>query len=154
MFTEKELINLPRLVVGIPVPHNSAACIMHLLRNEVSDIKVSLEDLWAEGATLVLSAHIRPYPDSMETPEEEEKIKFLREFWNSYLEEQKEKLGLNNPLTMAQIQRTNELIEQQKVRFADKSCWSQETIDYNEQFEEGLFDDIDNSDLWGDEDDD
>lgn len=75
-------------------------------------------------------------------------------FGNSYLEEQKEKLGLNNPLTMAQIQRNNELIEQQKVKFADKSCWSQETIDYNEKFEDGLFDDIEDSDLWGNDEDD
>lgn len=82
MFTEKELINLPKLTVGIPVAHNQAACIMHLLRNEVSNIKISLEDLRAEGATLILSGHIRPYPnEDIETPEEQEKMKCLREFW-------------------------------------------------------------------------
>jgi len=144
MFTEKELISLPGLTVGIPVLHNTAACIMHLLRNQVSDIKISLEDLRSEGATLVLSGHIRPYPsENMETQEEQEKMKDLRMFWANYMEELKEKLGLNNPLTMAQLQRSLELIEQERINFADTDLWSDETIEYNERFENGLFDSVD-----------
>lgn len=150
MFTEKELINLPRLTVGIPVPHNTAACIMHLLRNEVEGIVIRLEDLRVEGATLILSSHIKPYPneqveqhDPVAQYEQEDRMVHLKQFWNEYMQEQKHKLGLDNPLTSEQIERSLQLIEEEKIKFADKSCWSDETNEYCERFEDGLFDDID-----------
>lgn len=155
MFTEKELISLPKLTIGIPVGHNQAACVMHLLRNELSDIKISLEDLRSEGATVVLSGHIRPYPNEQveqQDPnvqcEQEDRLIHLREFWNGYMEEQKERLGLNNPLTAEQIERSLKLIEEGKIKFADKDCWSDETVDYCNRFEDSLFEDASIFDDW------
>lgn len=155
MFTAKELINLPRLTIGIPVQHNAAACLTHMLRNQIGDIKICMEDLRIEGATLILSSHIQLAPDwQVEQQdhnaqfEQEDKMKHLREFWDSYMAEQKHKLGLDNPLTLEQIERSLELIEQGKIKFADKSCWSDETLEYCEKFERDLFDDVSVFDDW------
>lgn len=160
MFTDRELLNLPKLTVGIPVAHNTAACVMHLLRNGVGNLKVSLEDLRAEGATLILSSHIQLAPngqveqqDHNAQCEQEDKMKHLREFWDSYMAEQKHKLGLDNPLTLEQIERSLELIEQGKIKFADPKCWSDDTIDYCRQFEDSLFEDASVFDDWEEDDD-
>lgn len=155
MFTDKQLINLPRLTVGIPLQHNAAACMTHILRNQVGDIKISLEDLRVEGATLILSSHIQLAPneqveqhDPSAQLEEEDKMKHLREFWDSYMEEQKHKLGLDNPLTMEQLEKSLQLIEEEKIKFADKSCWSHETAEYCDRFEDSLFEDASIFDDW------
>ncbi len=158
MYTEKELICLPKLTIGIPVQYNTAACVMYLLRNGVGDIKISLEDLRVEGATLILSSHIQLAPteqveqlDHNAQCEQEVRMKHLREFWDSYMEEQKEKLGLNNPRSLEHIQRNLDLIEEGKIKFADKNCWSDETIDYCKRFEDILFEDASIFDDWEDE---
>ena len=103
----------------------------------------------------MLSGHIRPYPADMETEEEQARMQSLREFWSNYMEEQKEKLGLNNPLTMEQIQKNLDLIEQGKIKFASEDCWSDETKKYNEAFEDDLEDYsiFDSLTLWGGEED-
>lgn len=155
MFTEKELICLPKLTIGIPVSHNEAACVMHLLRNGIDNISVRLEDLRAEGATIILSSHIQLEPDwqveqqdQVAQLEENEKMKHLREFWDSYMEEQKERLGLNNPLTMEQLEKSLELIKQEKIKFASTDLWSDETVEYCERFENELYEDASIFDDW------
>jgi hypothetical protein len=161
MFTDKELINLPHLIIGIPVQHNAAACLTHMLRSHIGNIRISLEDLRIEGATLILSSHIQLQPewqveqlDHNAQCEQEEKMKHLNEFWDNYMEEQKEKLGLNNPLTLEQIERSLKLIEQGKIKFADNEYWSNETKKYNEAFEKDLEDYsvFDSLTLWGGDD--
>lgn len=162
MYTEKELICLPKLTIGIPVSHNEAACIMHLQRNGIGNISVRLEDLRVEGATLILSSHIQlepnkqvEQPDPFAQCEQEDRMKHLKEFWNDYMEEQKHQLGLDNPLTVEQIERSLELIEQGKIKFASEDCWSDEAKEYCEKFERGLFDDVSVFDDWeGEEEDD
>lgn len=54
MFTDKELIKLPKLIVGIPVEHNTIACLTHMLRNQAEDIRILLKNLRVDGATLIL----------------------------------------------------------------------------------------------------
>lgn len=71
--------------------------------------------------------------------EQVEKMKYLRVFWDFYMEGQKE--SLNNPLTTEQLERNLELLEQGKTRFADEACWSDETIKYCRKFEDDLFED-------------
>ena len=163
MFTEKELINLPRLAIGIPVAHNAAACLMHLLRNGIGNIEISLEDLRVEGATLILSSHIQLAPNELIEQldhdvqlEQEEKMKHLKEFWDDYMEEQKQKLGLNNTLTLEQIKKTNQLIDEERIKFASENYWSDETNEYCEQFEDEIFADglFDSIDVWGEDEED
>ena len=50
---DKALIYLPMLTVGIPVTRNVSAALAHLIRHNVGDFKVSLEDLRKDGATVV-----------------------------------------------------------------------------------------------------
>lgn len=61
--TDKALIYLPKLAVGIPVTRNVSAVLSHLIRHNVGDFQVSLQDLRKDGATVVISSHIKIFPE-------------------------------------------------------------------------------------------
>lgn len=65
MFNDKDkaLIYLPMLAVGIPVTRNVSAALSHLIRNNVGEFTVSLEDLRKDGGNLVISSHIKIFPN-------------------------------------------------------------------------------------------
>lgn len=156
MFTDKDLINLPNLVIGIPVQHNATACLTHMLRNGIGDIKISLEDLRVEGATLILASHIQLAPN--EYLEEEDEMIHLRDFWDGYMEEQKAKLGLNKPLTREEIQRELQLMDEGIITYADPLYWSEEKKAYCKEIEDAIFADsyidvsiFDDKDDWEEE---
>lgn len=155
MFTDKELINMPKLTIGIPVSHNTAACLTHLLINQLSDIKISLEDLREEGATLILSCHTRAYPEWMED-DVTENTNQLKQFWEDYMEEQNVRYGINKPFTLDQIMKHNVLAEEGTIKYADPKYWSEEKKAYcqrieDEIFAEGLFDSV--TEEWEEEED-
>lgn len=150
MFTDKELINLPTLKVGIPVGHNQAACLTHLLVNQLGDIRITLEDLREEGATLTLSCHTRAYPEWMKE-DDTQTTEQIKQYWEDYMEEQKARYGMNKPMTMKQLDIHNDLAEKGIIKYAGPKCWSEEKKSYCEQFENGLFDSID---VWEGEEDD
>lgn len=142
MFTDKELINLPTLKVGIPVGHNQAACLTHLLVNQLGDIRITLEDLREEGATLTLSCHTRAYPEWMKE-DDTENTEQIKQYWEDYMEEQKVKYGMEKAMTMEELSIHNDLTDMGIIRYAGPEYWSEEKKTYCEQFENGLFDSVD-----------
>jgi|GEM_PF-2682049 len=61
--TDKALIYLPKMAVGIPVTRNVSAALSHLIRHNVRDFQVSLQDLRKDGATVVISSHIKIFSE-------------------------------------------------------------------------------------------
>lgn len=138
MPTKRELLNYPQLRVGIPVPHNTAASLTHLLQHNVEDIKLSLEDMRVEGCTLVVSGHIKAYPEWIDVEAQEARdseMEEMRQFWAQYMENERKKFGLDNPATLAEIKRLNEMALDGTLKYADTDCWSQEAWEYNERLE-------------------
>lgn len=60
---DKALIYLPAIAVSIPVTRNTSAVLAHLIRHNVGEFTVSLEDLREDGGTLVISSHIKIFPN-------------------------------------------------------------------------------------------
>lgn len=60
---DKALIYLPAIAVSIPVTRNTSAVLAHLIRHNVGEFTVSLEDLRKDGGTLVISSHIKIFPN-------------------------------------------------------------------------------------------
>lgn len=139
MFTDKELINLPKLTIGVPLGHNQAACLTHLLVNQLGDIRVSLEDLREEGATLVLSCHTRAYPGWMEE-DNTENTALIKQYWEDYMQAQKVKYDMDKPMTMEDLEIHNSLTNKGIINYADPEYWSSETLEYNADFEKDLLD--------------
>lgn len=66
----KELDNLPVITIGIPVGPNVADALLNLLNNQVGELRIHLDDLRKEGATLTISTHTKPYPSWVENEDE------------------------------------------------------------------------------------
>lgn len=115
---EKDLIYLPNISISIPVSQSTAAVIGHMMKHNIGNFKISLNDLRADGANLIVSSHIRLYPaweednlydedlmDDKIIQLEEDKLKHLKEFWNKYTREKEEEMGVAKGLSKEEIKR-------------------------------------------------